>query len=451
MGVAVPSGYTESRGLVGSPAGAADGFRRETRTLTRESLALWLNSLLTAVFGLGFWFVAGRRYSAEDVGRDGTLVNALMPLSAIAQFNLGAALTYLLPASARPGRVVGKVYAVACAASLVAGGVFVVGAPLLSDTFLFLRERPALVVTFVVSTMVWSLFSLQDAAFVGLERAALVPVDNVLFGAIKLLLAVLLVSSTHGLFVSWVLGAAIMVVPGSAALVALTKPRHHGARLGGGLVPGRAFLGLDWLGAMLGVATFGGLSIVVLVTLGTEAAAVYTIVYAIGAAHQSAGIAVGTALTVQGARTPAALPTLLRTGQQRLLKLVLPAAVALCVLGPIALRELKPVYADRGSIPLFLFVVAVSMGSFSELALALARVTHDASFIVRFRIVRFAGILAGGWLAASQFGLNGVGVAVLVSEAIGLAMSYAYLQRSRIRADAYLLRTERRRLQPETP
>ena len=82
---------------------AANGYASETRKLTRESLALWVNSLLTAVLGLGFWFVAGRRYSAANVGRDGTLVNALMPLSMVAQFNLGAALAYLLPGAGTHG------------------------------------------------------------------------------------------------------------------------------------------------------------------------------------------------------------------------------------------------------------------------------------------------------------------------------------------------------------
>ena len=330
----------------------------------------------------------------------------------------------------------------------MAGALFVIVAPSLSDTFLFLREKPAIALAFVASTMAWSIFSLQDAAFVGLERAALVPLDNLLFGAIKLVLALVLVSSTHGLFLAWVVGAAIMVVPGSAVLAALTKPKGGPAGIGA-LAPGRGFLGLDWLGSLLAVATYGGLSIVVLVTLGADAAAVYTIVYAIGAAHQSVGIAIGTALTVQGARSPAALPVLLRSGIRRLLMLVVPAAIVLCAAGPFALRQLKPIYADEGSILLVLLVCAVTMGSFSELAMSLARLTHDASFILRFRFIRLVGVLAGGWIAGAQFGLNGVGVAVLAAEAIGLAMSVEYLQRSKIRADAYLLRTERRRLQPE--
>jgi O-antigen/teichoic acid export membrane protein len=236
-------------------------------------------------------------------------------------------------------------------------------------------------------------------------------------------------------------------VPGSAVLGALTKPRPGRT---GGLPPGRGFLGIDWIGSVLAVATYGGLSIVVLVSLGADAAAVYTIVYAIGAAHQSVGIAIGTALTVQGARTPAALPTLLRSGIRRLLMLVVPAAAVLCVAGPVALRQLKPIYADEGSWLLVLFIAAVTMASFSELATSLARVTHDGSFILRFRAVRLVGVLAGGWVAASRYGLNGVGFAVLVTEGAALLMAVEYLQRSKIRADAYLLRSERRRLLPDT-
>src|SRR6185312_5922794 len=52
-------------------------------------------------------------------------------------------------------------------------------------------------VWFVVSTMAWSVFNLQDAALTGLRSAVWVPLENGLYGLVKLLLLVRRILPRH--------------------------------------------------------------------------------------------------------------------------------------------------------------------------------------------------------------------------------------------------------------
>src|SRR5688572_30893849 len=75
--------------------------------LLRNGYALVLNSGTTAVLGMGFWVLAARRFSVEEVGVSSALVASLALLSTIAQLNLSSILARFLPtAGQQTGRVI---------------------------------------------------------------------------------------------------------------------------------------------------------------------------------------------------------------------------------------------------------------------------------------------------------------------------------------------------------
>ncbi|MBV9838441.1 MAG: hypothetical protein JO156_09985, partial [Solirubrobacterales bacterium] len=61
---------------------------RLSTPLYRNGIALALNSSLSALLGVGYWYVAAHHASQATVGRAGALVAALVALSAISQLSL---------------------------------------------------------------------------------------------------------------------------------------------------------------------------------------------------------------------------------------------------------------------------------------------------------------------------------------------------------------------------
>ena len=89
-------------------------------------------------------------------------------------------------------------------------------------------------VWFVVSTMAWSVFNLQDAALTGMRSAVWVPLENGLYGLVKLVLLVVVARTSlfDGVFASWTIPVIALLVPVNLLLFRRILPRHatRGAR-----------------------------------------------------------------------------------------------------------------------------------------------------------------------------------------------------------------------------
>ncbi len=174
MSVAVPP--------VASPA--------ETRAprshLLRNGIALVINSAISSLLGAGYWFVAAHRTDQATVGQATALVASLTALSTISQLSLPGVLASYLPRAGASARwLVIQAYGVAFALSIVLGSWFAFVAPMVDDGFAPLRGIGPLLL-FTASVAIWSIFALQDNALTGLRMAVWVPLENIVYSAVKL-------------------------------------------------------------------------------------------------------------------------------------------------------------------------------------------------------------------------------------------------------------------------
>ena len=81
---------------------------------------------------------------------------------------------------------------------------------------------------FVVSTAAWSVFSLQDSALTGLRASVWIPLENAVYGVVKLglLVVVAQTSLSDGVFTSWTLPVLALLVPVNLLLFRRLVPRH---------------------------------------------------------------------------------------------------------------------------------------------------------------------------------------------------------------------------------
>ena len=385
----------------------------------RGSYALVANTVGTSVIGAVYWAVAAHLYSPEALGRATALVSALMLVATLSQLNLSSTLMRFLPQmgamSAR--RLINFSY-LACSLTAVAGSmIFVTVLPRLSSEWRFVGDSAFFAVIFAVSVVVWEIFTLQDAALVGLQRAGAVPVENVVYSLVKLALLVVaakLLGSTDILF-SWVIPL-ILLIPVINWLIfgrCLQDRNPHD------MVPRMQvrhlarFASVDYAGVICAQITANALPLLVISVLGPAAAGSFYIASLITSGVATVGINFSTGLLVEAAAAPARLPEITRGALKRCLIILGPTTILLIFGAHLILRVYGGSYIAQTVVLFQLLALSVLPICIESIAYSLDRIAGKPIRATLSQLAIAVLTLGGSWLLFGRFGLNAVGVACL--------------------------------------
>jgi O-antigen/teichoic acid export membrane protein len=399
--------------------------RQLDEPLFRAAYSLMANSVITAALGIAYWAVAARVVPSAALGEDGALITAMITLSTICQLNMSNAIARFLPSTGAASlRSLALAYLVGAGASFVGGVIFVLMMPLISDGFAFLSEDPLLALTFPVGAAVWALFVMQDAALAALRQAPWVPVENTVFGLAKLAaLPVLVATTSHGTFVAWVLGAALLVVPVNWFVFTRAVPEHvrtvgdHSraeARADRGLV---SFLAQDYVATVLNLVAVTLLPLVVLAVLGSEQSAYFFIPFSIMLAVELFVHGATTSLLVEGARVGADVVGLTRSLLRRIGPIVIASVLILVLAAPLVLAPFGSDYAQEGTPVLRLLALAALFHAVTILFATISRLQRRGSQILVVYLGWFVLQAALAYALASSHGIEGVAFGWMVANA----------------------------------
>ena len=388
-----------------------------------RAYALILSSGLTAVLGIAYWTIAARLYPAEAVGLDAAAIATMTFLAFVAQLNLGSALARFLPtAGAATRRLITSAYLVAAALSGIAALIFLAGTGTWAPDQGWLTETPSLAAWFVIATMGWSLFALQDSALAGLRRAAWVPIENGVFAVSKIALLVVfaLAMPGHGILLSWTIPAVLLLIPVNVLIFRRFAPEPSAQRGAAGteITPGRltAYLAGDYVGTIAQAAAIGILPLLILATLGSAMNAYYYVAWTVAYALMLVSTNAGISHVVEGAGSVASAASSAKHMLALLLKLQVPAVAGIVLLAPLILELFGGAYADEGTLLLRLLTLAVLPHAINTIYLSLARVRRQARRValVQASIAAFCFGLSVALLPA--IGIAAVGVGWLVGQ-----------------------------------
>jgi O-antigen/teichoic acid export membrane protein len=188
------------------PAGS--GASSASGGFLADGSALGASALLTALAGLVGWLVAARTLSPSEVGHASAFVNAFLMIAALSELGTGQAMLRWLPRTGSAAPVlVRRVYAVTLATCLVLSVVWALSASGIVGRATDPLGRTGTTVLFVVAGLAWTLFHLQDDVLTGAGAARWVPLENLLFGAVRIVLLLVLAGplGSLGIVLSWVL------------------------------------------------------------------------------------------------------------------------------------------------------------------------------------------------------------------------------------------------------
>jgi O-antigen/teichoic acid export membrane protein len=410
------------------------GVRGDSRTrpadpLLRSAYSLVINAAITAGLGIPFWVLAARLYEPVALGRGAALIAVMLELSAICQLNMANAITRFLPSLARgTARALVGAYALSAAAALIAGVVFVLAAPEISNEFGFLSGDWRLGALYVTGLVAWGWFVLQDAALTAVRRAPWVPVENGIFGILKLvaLPAFLVLGSGSGVFLAWTVPALLLIVPVNLFLFRTAIPEHlrrHRPRgsavlkqLGRrGLV---RFMAQDYGATVLAMAPTAVLPVVIVALLGSGANAYFFIPYMMVTTFNMLFLAASTSLVAEGALAEARIRALAERVTRRLAVILVAGTVVMLAAAPFILSLFGGDYVRESTSVLRLLACGSGFYAVLVLYVAIARLQGHSARILSVEAAKMPLLLGGAVALSGPLGIEGVALAWVGSVAV---------------------------------
>ncbi|WP_434615234.1 phosphotransferase [Tabrizicola sp. M-4] len=383
--------------------------------------ALVLNVGMTAVLGIVFWFVATRFFSQEQVGVAAALISTMTTISYFAQMNLGSLLVrFLSVSSAGAGRLIGKTYLLSGLVTASAATAFGLGIGSVTEPLAILRDHPAFLGYFVLATVLWSVFALQDAALSGLRRSALVPVENAAYALLKIAvllgLGVIGLSPTLGIFLAWTLPLIpLILVVNRLIYKALPSGPPEQAQGGPDLRAATGFLGWDFLGSLALGAAFGLAPLIVMSSAGAASTATYHLAWSFAYSIYLIGRAMSVSLVAEGAINPLRLRRLITDTLGHALALVLLAVAVVLAVAPLLMGIFGTAYVDEGATVLRVLALSCIFWTVTTVYCAAARVRRDTRSVAIVQIMTLVVFASVSYALSTRYGATGVALGWLVA------------------------------------
>lgn len=406
--------------------GTGRALRRELGVpLYLNAYALMLNTVVNSGFGLLYWIVAAHAFTDAEVGRGNALVSLMLMVSVLTQVNFGQALIRFLPRSGAAAR------GLLLAAYAISAGVAVLGAgAVMAYCHLALAPGDPLHVSlpfagwFVASTAVWSLFNLQDSALTGLRSAIWLPLENGVYGLVKLGLLVLVAQTSlaEGVFTSWTLPVVALLVPVNLLIFRRVLPRHVRDAAPGDRAPERSvlrrYMAGDYAGQVFTQLGSSFLPVLVVALLGAEQGAYFLPAQTVFVAMNMLSLGITSSLVVEAAKDEARAAHYARAVLRRIGVTVLPAAAVVVLVAPWLLALFGPQYRANATLLLQLLMVSTFPRVVVSLYITMSRLQNRTGSLAVLQFVQAVGLVGGTVLLCGPLGLDAVGWSALGVELV---------------------------------
>ncbi len=416
-----------------TPAAAepGEGPRRSRRRfipglddpLFKNAYALMFSAGASGVLGLIYWVLAARLYDTDDGGRAMAVIGAMRLLAALTSMGFVGTLTRFIADTGRAtGKFVRGVYLASTGAAAVVTVVFLLTLRYWGDNYSSLSGfGPGLM--FVGAVLSWVIFTLQDVALTGLRKAIWVPVENIAYGVVKIVLLVVLAGTLpeHGITVSWVVPVVIMVLPVDLLMFRRLIPAHERETAHRSPPPIRTvgrFLAGDYLGSMFVLAITYLLPVIVGAFVDATTFNYFYSTGMLGAIIEILAVNMAASLTVEGAFDTARLAENGRRALTRTLLILCPTVLGTVVLAPYLMAVFSPGHAEHATTLLRLIALATLPRALIEIHLGVLRAKSRSRTLAVVQGGMCAVAFAATFLLLPRFGIDGVGIGLLVAQLV---------------------------------
>jgi O-antigen/teichoic acid export membrane protein len=393
--------------------------------LYRNGYALVFSSASTSGLGMVYWIVAAHNYSTDTIGLNSALISAMIFLTNVAQLNLKNTLNRFLPNnSLTHGRMIVYAFVLNFLMAIICSIVFIIGVRFWAPELDFLASSPIYILLLIASTVVWSIFTLQDGAMIGLRQAAWVPLKNLCFALIKiiLLIAVSKILPGYGVIVSWILSAAIIILPTDLLIFKRLLPNHvqppseHVESIA--LIQIIKYSAGDYFGSMVSLAAISLLPIIIVVRVSATANAYFYLSWTIAYTLYLISLNMGMSFIVELASKQVKLNFYSYRTFIHIARLLVPLVIVIVVGAPYILRLFGESYAIEGTTLLRLLCLSALPNIVVSLYTSVVRVQRRIPALILILTLPYILVIMFSFMLLDKYGVIGVGIAWLASQLI---------------------------------
>lgn len=393
--------------------------------LQLNAYALVVNQAASAGFGLLYWMVAARLYSAEIVGENSAIISTLMFLAALATLSLNSAMIRYIPrAGARTPQLVLRVYGINVIAAALISIVFLQAGQRLLSTAGLVGGSGIDIAWLVVATIVWCIFYVQDGVLIGLRQSVWVLIENSLFNVVKIgvLIACVALSLDHGIALSWFLPAGLLVLLTNGLIFWRFMPKHVAASgsQSYSLTARQALPSVtgDYFGSMLLEMCVRMLPLLVVSMLGKAAGAYFYQAWVVSTPLLLISSNMVSSFTVESAVDMSKMANYSRRILRQMAFMIVPAAAVVIVAAPQILGLFGEAYAREGVLLLCCLGLAAIPAMLNTWYLGYSRVRADAIAIMLCQGAISVLTLGLSYWWLPTYGISSIGVAWLASQTL---------------------------------
>jgi len=394
-------------------------------SMLTSSLALVVGKVATMAVGFLFWVVAARAFQQSEVGLAAGAVSAVMLCTQLALLGVGSSVILNYPRHDRdPAPLLDSAFSLVAAASVLAVAIFFVIAATALHELRVVATDPVFALAFVAMSVLGTIGILLDQVSTLLRRGDQMLVRALLFGLanVALLAPVAALSSGAGavwIFATWVGAAAAAVLLGAVQLWRTPLRYRYRPRLRRHLAWPLLRVGVPnhWLTL---TERAPGLILPIIVTelVSPAANAAWYAAWMMAWVLYIIPIQVGMTLFAEAATKTASLTKLIRHGLRSSLVLGVSGAAVVALIAPQLLSILGHRYAEAGSTPLRILVLAVVPLTFVQAYFVVCRSTGRLKEGIATGAIGASVSIGGAALAALETGLMGMAVVWVVTQVV---------------------------------
>jgi len=196
--------------------------------LFKNSYYIILTSGSVSIFGFIFWIIVARLYIPNDVG----LASAILSMSSLicAFSTLGLNYSIIRFFSQRDDRIdmINSCFSLVGLFTIIFTIIVLITLQYWSPTLISLKENYFLLVSFIIFTVLYALFSLQSNVFIAARVMNLSFFQNLVFNLLRLPLPLFFISfGVLGIVSSWTIATALTFLIGSLWLIPKVIPEYR--------------------------------------------------------------------------------------------------------------------------------------------------------------------------------------------------------------------------------
>jgi O-antigen/teichoic acid export membrane protein len=368
-----------------------------------------------SIFGLVFLIIVTRYYSPEDVGFASALQSISQLISAFSALGLNYGIIRFFAQRDDRNEMVKSCFSLVGLFSIIISVFILVTLQYWSPGLISLRENYFLIVSFIILTVLFSIFTLQGNVFYAARVMKLSFIQYLIFILVRLPLPIFFVSfGILGIILSWSVAVTIAFLIGHLWLIPKVLPSYKlGPKINMKILREiMPFSFGNYVSAVLEILPMLIIPVFIVNILEVKDAAYFLVAWAITAVTAQIPGAVATSLFAEGSSNQEIeFRSNLKKSIKLIIFLLIPTILFLLIFGDKVLSLFGQIYSENATKLLGFFMMGCIPLAINQIYFTINRVEMEVKPLIFVNMLIAVIVISGSYFLMKMFGLIGVGIA----------------------------------------